>query len=132
FQTDMASITLTNFTVLILMIGAMLQPERKHVVFLRITYWWALIINASGFALNIIDIGYFKFNKERSTAGLLSVFTDSLSSLPSIVTIYWPLFILFLIFVILLALLLKFFFKTFLKTDRLNGKQELLSALLTA
>jgi phosphoglycerol transferase MdoB-like AlkP superfamily enzyme len=131
FQTDIASIILINFIVIFLMMGAILQPGRKRVIFLKIAYWWAIVINSLGFALNILDIGYFKFNKERSTTGLLSVFTGSLSSARSIISIYWPLFILFLIVVILLALLLKSFFKTFLITNQLNIKQEFVSGLLT-
>src|SRR5690606_31853130 len=122
---------ITNLPVMFLITVAMFLSGRR-MFFLRVAYIIAIVLNSLGFAVNIIDIGYFKFNKERSTIGLLSVFTDSLSSAGSIISIYWPLFLLFFTFVLLRTLLLKFFFKTFLVTDRLGSKQEFVCGLLTA
>ena len=128
-EIDIASIILINLPVMFLITVAIFSGRRKH--FLRAAYIIAIVLNSLGFALNIIDIGYFKFNKERITISLLSVFTDSLSSAGSIITIYWPLFFLFLIFVLALAFLLKFFFRTFLVTGRHGSKQEFVCGLLT-
>lgn len=98
---------------------------------MRVAYLGAILINALGFAINILDIGYFRYNKERSAIGLLAVITDSLSFVPGIVTIYWPLIVLFLILVALLIFVLKLFFKRLLVMHPLSPVQELLSALLS-
>ncbi len=130
FQIDLASIALINLPVIFLLMMSGFTRERIRRSILRMAYLGAILINALGFAINILDIGYFRYNKERSTIGLLAVITDSLSFVPGIVTIYWPLIVLFLILVALLIFALRLFFKKLMVMHPLSYRQGLISGLL--
>jgi phosphoglycerol transferase MdoB-like AlkP superfamily enzyme len=130
FQIDLASVALINLPVIFLVMVSAFTGEKIKLLFLRAAFVGAILINALGFAINIMDIGYFRYNKERSTIGLLSVIADSVSFVPGIITIYWPLIVLFLILVALLIFVLKLFFKKLLVSHPLSPRQGLVSGLL--
>jgi len=62
-----------------------------------------LLLNTAGLAINIIDIGYFRYNLHRSNIDLWYVLRDSASSFGSIIIRFWPLIGLFLVLVTALA-----------------------------
>lgn len=131
FQMDLASVTLSNLPVFFLLFVSMFLRSRVRLIIIKVAFALAIMLNAAGFVLNIIDIGYFPFNRERSTLGLLSVFGDSLSSIPSIFSIYWPLLVLFLVCVTGFIFLIRFFFRGRWISGERRFRKELLSWALT-
>ena len=77
-----------------------------------------IALHASGIAVNLLDAGYFPFNKHRSNIDLWYVFTDSSGSFLSLLKSYWPLLLLFLL---LTAGLMVFTKKLFVPQDRYSA-----------
>jgi phosphoglycerol transferase MdoB-like AlkP superfamily enzyme len=60
-------------------------------------------LNIPLLALNVIDLGYFKFTGRRSNINLIYVISDSFSAVPGFIKKYWYLFLLFALLVVFLC-----------------------------
>jgi phosphoglycerol transferase MdoB-like AlkP superfamily enzyme len=94
FIMDLSCIIILNFPVFLFILGSQYSRERNS-IFLSIAGALFIVLNTAGLAINILDIGYFPYNKHRSNADLWYVFADSSRFFKSIFLIYWPLFLLF-------------------------------------
>jgi phosphoglycerol transferase MdoB-like AlkP superfamily enzyme len=86
--------------------------NRKNKLLVFIARGLFVILHAGGFAINILDAGYFPFIKHRSNIDLWFVFGDSSGSFFSIVKAYWPLLLLFFLLTAGLILFAKKVFVT--------------------
>ncbi|HMH34702.1 MAG TPA: sulfatase-like hydrolase/transferase [Puia sp.] len=93
---DLSAMVWLNFPVFFLYVLACHFPKKKKIM-LRLLLFLFLLINISAVAINVFDIGYFKFAKHRSNTDLFYVWRDSLGSLGSILTGYWPLILFFIL-----------------------------------
>jgi phosphoglycerol transferase MdoB-like AlkP superfamily enzyme len=108
---DLQGIILLNIPVLLLLFLSQYTSRRKkNLLFIAGVLF--IVLNLAGLAINVLDIGYFRFNKHRSNADLFYVFADSAGSFKSVLLIYWPLLILFLL---LAAVLIWFTQKIFVR-----------------
>lgn len=91
-QMDLSAIALLNFPVVVLFFVGQY----------RLAWVFFLVLNAAGMAVNIIDAGYFRFNKHRTTIDLWHVLGDSAGSFGSVFLIYFPLVLFFVASVVFL------------------------------
>jgi len=100
-QQDFSAILLLNLPVfLLLFIYEYFRPYKLLLTATRVVF---VASNAVGFALNIIDVGYFAFVKHRINLELVFIIKDSLSSYKSIVSQFWLLVIVFILIIIALV-----------------------------
>ena len=84
-QMDLSAIALLNIPVFLLFFLARY----------RLAWGLFLVLNATGMAVNIIDAGYYRFNKHRSNIDLWYVLGDSAGSFGSVLWLYLPLVLFF-------------------------------------
>ena len=77
-------------------------PKKKEILSQLIRFLF-ILVNMTGLAINVLDIAYFRFRKQRSNINLWYVWSDSMVSVKSMVTGFWPLIILFLLLAALLV-----------------------------
>jgi phosphoglycerol transferase MdoB-like AlkP superfamily enzyme len=91
---DLSGLVNLNLPVfLFLFMAQIFHAKNKRFIIIALSLF--ILLNISGLAINIIDIGYFPFNKHRSNIDLRYVFADSAKSFKKIILIYWPLVLLF-------------------------------------
>jgi phosphoglycerol transferase MdoB-like AlkP superfamily enzyme len=95
---DLAAVAIANIPVLLLYVGLSLKQNLPS-FWLLLCRMVFVLMNALLVAVNIIDIGYFKYTKHRANAELFYIFSDSLGSLPSLVLTFTALFLLFAVIV---------------------------------
>jgi len=93
-QQDIVSLLIVNSPLLFLLIIAAYLGPRGSFLY-RISGWLFVGLNAAGLAINILDIGYYRFSRHRSSQDLLYVLGGSLGSFKSVITGYWYLLLLF-------------------------------------
>jgi phosphoglycerol transferase MdoB-like AlkP superfamily enzyme len=94
-QQDLVSlIFLNNPLLILLLISTWIRTNRTAIY--RVARWLFVALNTAGLALNYIDTGYYRFSRHRSNIDLFYVFGDSLGSLRSILSAYWPLILCFI------------------------------------
>ncbi len=87
-----------------------------------------LIINLPFFAINVIDLAYYKFTFRRSTVDLFAVITGSLPAIGSFWKAWWWLFLLFIVLCVVAA----WFFNRILKNEALAKRNKLLADVFIA
>jgi phosphoglycerol transferase MdoB-like AlkP superfamily enzyme len=94
-------------------------PKKKEILsqLLRILF---VLVNMTGLAINVLDIAYFRYRKQRSNIDLWFVWSDSMVSVKSMVTGFWPLIILLL----LLAAALVYFAKKIIRIQPVYFKRS--------
>lgn len=99
---DIAAIAIANIPVFVANLLLRMWQNRPQfvVTFLRVFF---VLMNTLAIALSVIDIGYFKYTKHRTNAELFYIFSDSLGSLPSLLTTFLVLFLLFAVLLIVLV-----------------------------
>lgn len=100
-QQDVTSIIFINFPVIMLLLLGNNISNKKR--FRRIALWLFVVINSLGFAINIIDIGYFNFSRHRTNLELWYIFSDSLSAMEAVTLRYWFLLLFFALLVFALV-----------------------------
>src|SRR5215831_2536104 len=80
------------FFLFFIFIADSLKPKTAAVT----SFILILLLNVPLLAINIIDIGYFRFTGRRSTIDLFYVTGDSLEAVPGFLKKYWYLFLLFM------------------------------------
>lgn len=93
-QQDMVSIILLNSPVLLLLTAPAWIKKSRRTLY-RVARPLFVLLNSAGLALNYIDAGYFRFSRHRCNIDLLYVFGDSVRSIKSILSGYWPLLLCF-------------------------------------
>ncbi|HZE82790.1 MAG TPA: sulfatase-like hydrolase/transferase, partial [Puia sp.] len=102
FALDLSAIIVLNIPVFLFFFLSQ-YSSRSRGLLLRCSRLSFLLLNTAGLAINIIDIGYFRYDLHRSNVDLWYVLRDSASSFGSIIIQYWPLVGLFLVLVTALA-----------------------------
>jgi hypothetical protein len=96
---DLSALILLNIPVFLLFWASQYATDRARELLLGCTRVCYIVLNAAGVAVNIIDIGYFRYNHHRSNIDLWYVLGDSASSFGSVAARWWPLIGLFLVLV---------------------------------
>ena len=109
-QQDIASLLLLNAPILLILFAGSFSGRFREMV-LPFGQWAFVITNISGFAINILDIGYFSYTRHRSNLSLRYVISDSLSSVGSILSKYWLLISGFILIIFLVYRLGRFLFR---------------------
>lgn len=91
-QIDVASILLLNLPVIAFFIlYSYIKIGEKQMK--KIILVIAIVLNLLGVFLNIFDVGYFRYSKERATAALTTVVFDSVTFIPAMLKEYVLLFL---------------------------------------
>ncbi len=118
---DLSGIAWLNLPVFVLYFLGCYLPNRKKMLspLIRTVF---VVLNIAGLALNVLDIAYFRFRRQRSNIDLWYVGSDSMSSVKSMVSGYWPL----ILFFFLLATALIYFAKKIFSSQPVFSNRSIL------
>lgn len=108
FQQDLFVVCLINLPIILLFLISTFLKSKK--VLSTIAFVAFCLLNAFSLALNVIDVGYYRFVQQRLTIQVLFFLQDSVPAYKSIVTEFWMLAFLFVLLCFAVYKLGKVFF----------------------